>query len=400
MNILFLSIVRFLDIADRGIYTDLIRKFMTEGHKVHVVYPSERRYKEQTGLKIGRDLSLLKVKTLNIQKTGFIEKGLAILILEWQFLYQIKKHYSNIKFDLVLYSTPPITFTNAVKYIKNRDCSTSYLLLKDIFPQNAVDLGLINKGGFLYKYFRKKEKSLYNISDCIGCMSQANVGFILNHNPQINKNKVEVNPNSIEPVLQTLKDDERFSIRLSYGITTSSVVCIYGGNLGIPQGIGFLIQVLLSNKENPNVFFVIVGDGTEYVSIERTINLNKINNVLLKKSLAKPDYDSLLLACDVGLIFLDKRFTIPNFPSRMLSYMEARIPMLAATDVNTDIGKIMEDNEFGFWAESGDLEKFNQNLNSLLIDKNKCRIMGENAYRFMLENYLVRYSYEKIMKRI
>ena len=118
MNILFLSIVRFLDIADRGIYTDLIRKFINEGHTVHVVYPSERRYKEQTGLNIVRDLSLLKVKTLNIQKTGFIEKGLAILILEWQFLYQIKKHYSNIKFDLVLYSTPPITFTNAVKYIK------------------------------------------------------------------------------------------------------------------------------------------------------------------------------------------------------------------------------------------------------------------------------------------
>ena len=56
-------------------------------------------------------------------------------------------------------------------------------------------------------------------------------------------------------------------------------------------------------------------------------------------------------SCDVGLIFLDKRFTIPNFPSRLLSYMQASMPVLAATDVNTDIGKVIEEGESDIGCE-------------------------------------------------
>ena len=47
----------------------------------------------------------------------------------------------------------------------------------------------------LYHYFRKKEKKLYQISDYIGCMSKANVEYILKHNPEIKQERVEVCPN-------------------------------------------------------------------------------------------------------------------------------------------------------------------------------------------------------------
>ena len=89
-----------------------------------------------------------------------------------------------------------------------------------------------------------------------------------------------------------------------------------------------------------DVFFLIVGDGTEFAKIEAYVNEDKPSNVKLMKRLPKEDYDKMVGACDVGMIFLDHRFTIPNFPSRLLSYMQAKIPVLACTDVNTDIGKI------------------------------------------------------------
>ena len=57
----------------------------------------------------------------------------------------------------------------------------------------------------------------------------------------------------------------------------------------------------------------------------------------------REEYDNLVQICDVGLIFLNARFTIPNFPSRLLSYTEIGKPVLAATDENTDIGKIIEE---------------------------------------------------------
>ncbi|WP_435524943.1 hypothetical protein [Chryseobacterium indoltheticum] len=103
--------------------------------------------------------TILRVKTFNVLKTNIIEKGIGTLAIEYQYLNAIKKYLQNTKFDLVLYSTPPITFVKVIKYIKNRDGAFSYLLLKDIFPQNAVDMKMLKKDGVLHKMFLKKEKN-------------------------------------------------------------------------------------------------------------------------------------------------------------------------------------------------------------------------------------------------
>jgi len=399
MKILFLSIVKFNSINERGIYTDLIRKFKSEGQDIYVVYPTERRFNEKTDLLLKDGIHILKIKTLNIQKTNLIEKGIATLVLEYQFLFHIKKNFPNVKFDLVLYSTPPITFTTIVNFIKKRDGAKSYLLLKDIFPQNAVDLGFLKMNSILHIFFRKKEKDLYNISDHIGCMSPANLDYLLSHNKYINPNKVSINPNSIEPISINLTEDEICNVRLKFGIPNHLTTFLYGGNLGKPQGIEFLIQVLISNS-NSKSFFVIVGDGTEFAILQKSIADFNLKNVLLLKSLSKNEYDQLLSACDVGLIFLDKSFTIPNYPSRLLSYMEAKIPILAATDKVTDLGRIMEENEYGLWSESGDIAAFNTNLNKLICDKALRSFLGENGHSFLLKEYLVNGSYEKIINSI
>ncbi len=161
LNIIFVTIANIERVSDRGIYTDLLRKFRDEGHNVVAVSPIERRYKRPTSLIDDVGIKNLKVKTLNQQKTNLIEKGLGVLFVEYQFRRAIKKYLGNIKFDLILYSTPPITFTQVVKYIKKRDAAKSYLLLKDIFPQNAVDLKMIKPKGWLFSFFKKKEKDLY-----------------------------------------------------------------------------------------------------------------------------------------------------------------------------------------------------------------------------------------------
>ena len=248
MKILFLTVVRINEISTRGIYTDLIRKFVEEGHELFIVTPTERRYKEKTSLINNNNVTILRIKTLNIQKVNILEKGLSTLLIEKQFLRSIKRRLPKIQFDLVLYSTPPITFTKVVRYIKQKDGAKSYLLLKDIFPQNAVDLGILKQGSLIHKFFRKKEKVLYSVSDYIGCMSPANARYVCKHNPEINPDIVEVNPNSIEPAESSITPKQRVLIRQKYLIPADSTVFIYGGNLGKPQGIGFLIDVLNSQK--------------------------------------------------------------------------------------------------------------------------------------------------------
>ncbi|MDA1587150.1 glycosyltransferase family 4 protein [Bacillus cereus group sp. TH230-1LC] len=399
MNVLFLTLLDFSTIKEKGIYTDLIREFTNNGKNVYIISPTEKRKRQKTKLIDEGNCKILKLQIGNIQKTNMIEKGISTLTLESKFLKGIKKYFSDVKFDLVLYSTPPITLQKAVEYVQKRDNAKTYLLLKDIFPQNAVDLGMIKKkgiGSLLYKYFRTKEKKLYSISNYIGCMSQANVNFLLQNNPEISPDIVEVCPNSIEPLI--VKKDVRKSneIKAKYKIPIDKTVFIYGGNLGKPQGIDFLIECLKTNKNNNQVHFVIVGAGTEFPKLKTCINKENLTNTQLFSQLPKDEYDILANSCDVGLIFLDKRFTIPNFPSRILSYMQASMPILAATDINTDIGEIIEDGGFGLWCESSNSKSFNEKLNQM-CNRESRESMGINARRYLEANYTARNSYEIIM---
>lgn len=399
MNVLFLSLSGVYDLNAHGIYTDLLREFIKHGHNIYVVTPVERRMGVPTQLVEKENAKILKVKTLNIQKTGIIEKGLGTVLIEKQFLSAIKKYYREVKFDLVLYATPPITLVEPIKYIKKRDGARSYLMLKDIFPQNAVDLGMMKTTGLkglLYKVFRKKEKDLYAISDKIGCMSQANVDYVLKHNPEISPEKVEICPNAIEVVDKRISPEKKKEMRLKYDLPLDRKIFVYGGNLGKPQGIPFLIECLRAEKDNDNVFFLIVGDGTEYGLLENFVNTEKPQNMRLMKRLPKEDYDDLVAACDVGMIFLDHRFTIPNFPSRLLSYMQAGIPVLACTDPNTDIEKVLSTGEFGVWCMAGKVEDFMKNVERMKGEV--ITFMGDCSWAYLLRSYSIGDSYSIIEK--
>ena len=188
MNILFLTLADLNSVDERGIYTDLMREFVAHGHEVFIVSPTERRSGQSTRLIEGERYRILKLRTGNVQKTNMIEKTISTLLLGMQFARAVRKYFSAVRFDLVLYSTPPITLCSAIAYVKRRDGAKTYLLLKDIFPQNAVDLGMLSKHGvkgLLYRYFRMLEKRLYSLSDYIGCMSPANVDYVLKHNPEL-----------------------------------------------------------------------------------------------------------------------------------------------------------------------------------------------------------------------
>lgn len=407
MNVIFLTMAPIKDIKVREIYPDLLRKFVEKGHNVYIVSPRERRLGVATSVKTEGNVSYLGVRTLNLQKTSVIEKGVGQVLVEKLFKYAIKKYWRGVKFDLILYATPPITLLGVVKYLKKTNPQAqTYLMLKDIFPQNAVDIGMMTKTGVkgvLYRYFRKKEKSLYEISDHIGCMSPANVKYVLEHNPEISSEKVEMAPNSVElsaKEMESGKDKaEKYYIRKKYDIPTDKPVFIYGGNLGRPQGVDYIIKCLDAIKDRKDCYFLIVGNGTEYSKLEEWICTNgKKEAVRLMQRLGREDYDIMVRSSDVGLIFLDNRFTIPNYPSRLLNYLECRLPIICATDVNSDMGSIAEENEYGYWCESKKPEDFVALVDKMLQSDRK--EMGERGYKFLKENYLIENTYQAIIKHV
>lgn len=401
MKIIFLSI-SYSEKGRISSYEELLQKFVSIGHEVFVACASEKRKQRKTGITNERGIHVLRISTGNITgNVNLIEKGISTVMIDKQFQKAISRYFANEKFDLILYPTPPITLVGTVTYLKKQNNAISYLLLKDIFPQNAVDLGMLSKTGFkgiIYKIFRNKEKKLYKISDYIGCMSPANVNYVLNHNDFVKKEKIEVCPNCVKLLNDTHTAEEHKEIREKYGLPLDKTIFVYGGNLGKPQGIDFFISCLKEVKNVDEAFMLVVGGGSEASKIKLFINENNINNAMILDSLPKQDYELLTDACDVGLVFLDYRFTIPNFPSRILSYMQRSKPVLVASDPNTDMGQIVEENGFGWSCFSNDSKKFVECIHKAL--KSDLKSMGLIGRMYLEENYNVDKVYKIVINHI
>lgn len=398
MNVIFLTLANVYDINDHDIYQDLMRCFVEHGHEVYVVTGAEKRKGLETSLYKSCGCNILRVQVGNQSECSLIEKGISTVLLQRYYWKAINKHLIGINFDLILYATPPITLMPLVKRLKHQHNCKTYLMLKDIFPQNAVDLGMIGRGGMLHRYFVRQEKELYKVSDYIGCMSEANVNYLIKYN-DVSREKVEICPNALLPrKIETLSRDEQHYLKEQYGIPEDRLVFVYGGNLGKPQGILFLIECLKATKSDSEIFTVIVGSGSEFKTLEDALSIEQIDNVLLLNRLPRDDYFKISSLADVGMIFLDYRFTIPNFPSRILPYMENEIPVACVTDTVTDIGYIVEENGFGWKCNSNSTKSYIDLVEK--VKKSDLVAMGRKGRDYLEKVYNTENCYKVITEKV
>jgi glycosyltransferase involved in cell wall biosynthesis len=273
-------------------------------------------------------------------------------------------------------------------------------MLKDIFPQNAVDLKMLSKRGIkgiIYLYFRLMEKKLYSVSNKIGCLSQANVDYIASNNKDINPDKLLVFPNSV--FVRDKEFNKKDSIREKYNIPENKCIFLYGGNLGKPQGIKYFVSAIKNLKSFDSAFFIIIGKGTEKTLIKNELKSNP--NTLVLDFVPREEYDVFLQNTDVGIVLLDPCFTIPNYPSRILAYMENSKPILAATDNVTDIRSLIESEaKCGKWNNTADIETFVNNIKWFCENKEKRKELGVNGRKFLEENFNVEKNNINLLEKI
>lgn len=406
MNVLFLTISNIKDFESRSLYIDLVKQFISQGHYVTVLSGCENRFRkidDKDYYSCGDAGEIYKVFIPDITRVkSTIKKGIGLLSLIPAYRRITKKAMRHKTYDLVVYGSPPVTIYSAISAVKKKQGAFSYLLLKDIWPYDCLyDNTLSKKGlkGIAFYTLAMMARELYKASDCIGVMSPANVQFLHENEPSIPLKKIEVNPNSIQPFKAECDESKRNELREKYGIPKDKVVYIYGGNLGTPQGLEFAMESVKASSVVSDAFFVFVGSGTKRKWIEEYIARENLGNILLLDAMPKDEYETLVFACDVGLIYLNHKCLSPNYPSRLLPYMQARLPVICATDPYTDVGKIAQDNEYGIWCESDNTSAFVSCIKKL-NQENIRTPMGLNAYEYLMNNYTVENSYNIIMSRM
>ncbi|MBT8185876.1 MAG: glycosyltransferase family 4 protein, partial [Eudoraea sp.] len=262
---------------------------------------------------------------------------------------------------------------------------------------NAVDLKMMRKGSLIYRYFRNMEKKLYRISDSIGCMSPGNIEFVIRHNPEVEQKKLHLLPNwaAYYPMLTA---EQVSKIRYDYGLKDKFIV-MFGGNIGKPQKMENVVALAKACKDFEDIFFLIIGGGTEKEHLENLLEQEQLKNIRLQGFLSKKEYAEVLQIADVGLISLSEEFTIPNYPSKSIAYFNAKKPILASVDLNTDFGKQMEEIGAGLWAEAGKTAKLKELLLHLYKNPDLREEMGEKGHSYMVDNLLTSKAYQTIICR-
>ena len=403
MKVLFISLDDFSSFESKGTYVDFLRVFLKNKHEVFAVSPTSI---SSTELFIDENNGhIIKPFTMNSQKVGFIKKGLAIFDIPRKIMSSIKKCglFKKNQFDLIIYATPPVTIAPVIAKLKHKNpLAKTLLLLKDIWPQVAIDVGILNKNGIkgmLTRIIGRYERKIYAVSEYIGCMSKANVDY-LNAHYSLNAHVFEC-PNSMEPFPNSISHQQSVNyLSNKFNIDVANkIVLLYGGNLGIMQGIPFLIDCITATSSLDNIITIICGGGTEYSTIEKAICKNNIKNCILINGLPRNEFEKLVAASDYGLVFLNWKATTPNFPSRILPFMNASKPLIVCTDTATDLGTIACQNAFGYWVPSNDSAAYFNLIKSLLKDDSYEK-MCDNSKSFFTKHYTSSTTYELIMKEI
>ncbi|MGL5149157.1 MAG: glycosyltransferase family 4 protein [Clostridium sp.] len=401
MNILFLYLRHSENPMDSTLTKDISDEFHKQGHNVKVVTLLEKKYNRETELKVENGYPVLRVKTGNyFDSVGKIEKGITALTMPRDLEAAIKKYFRDEKFDLIYTHTPFISNAKLVNNLKNYFNCKSCLHLWDIFPQNAKDIGLLNNK-ILLKFFEIGEQKMYDAFDYIGCMSKGNLEYMKTRDSKFNLDKYFILKNWAQ--IKEIFIFDKKEIREKYGYTENDFICIFGGNMGKPQRLENILELAKKSLENSNIKFLFVGKGTERASLENKVKIENIMNVKFLDYIPREDYELVTASADLGIVSLDERFTVPNFPSKTTDYFKLKLPILASLDscASRDYGNFLQNEvKGGLFAEAGNSEELYKQLLKLVNDKDLREQLGNNGRKYYENELGVDKAYETIMKTI
>ena len=380
--------------ASARMMQDLALEFGEMGHSVDVITMVENS-EEYKGLETAyfkqERTQVLRIRTLKLRNVSFIRRAIAEELIPYAVNYKSCRYLGKKSYDLIVAYSPPINIYKVIKKYKDKSKCKVYLILRDIHPQTGKDLGII-KNELIFNFYRKKEKKLYVICDYIAAQSPANKKFLLDNNG-IDEKKVDVIYNWKRK--DKPKQVDRVDYRKIYGLEGKSI-CLYGGNMSISQDLMELLDLAGEVSCSEDAVFLIIGFGPQRDMLMEEARRRGLKNVRFEKPLSLEEYDSLVMNCDIGIIHLNRSFKTQNFPGKLLDYMNAGIPVVAAVNPGNDIDEIIGRAECGYVCESGDLPSFKEKLLRLLRDRDLRLWMGANGKEYLQRNF----SAEQVCKKI
>jgi glycosyltransferase involved in cell wall biosynthesis len=355
---------------------DLAAEFLRLGHQATVLAPDDG-IGQAAEVTCEEGIEVIRVRSGKLKTAPGLLRAVNEAVLSRVIWKRARPHLEGRHFDLIVYYSPTIFFGPLVTRLKRLYGCTSYLVLRDIFPQWALDTGVLKKG-LVYRYFKAREQENYEAADVIGVESPGSLDYFRKEGAD-GKYRLEVLYNwcAIEEMAPPRE------IRTRLGLA-GKVVFFYGGNIGPAQDAACFVLLAENMRHEKKAFFLLVGDGSEVMRLKGEIASRGLTNIAIHPPVAPDEYRSLLAEFDVGLVSLSRHLQSHNIPGKVLGYLHQGLPILASINPGNDLREMLEQNEAGLVCENGDDEALRRAAERLLGDEAYRRRLGHNA-RALLE---------------
>lgn len=324
----------------------------------------------------------MRVHRFRMPKEGKNPIGRALrysLCLVKQLYWGIKSSYD----ILLLGSTPPINgiLGGLLKKIKKKPF---IYILQDIFPDSLVGTGLAKKGGLLWKIGRVIENFTYRNANMIIVISEDFKRNIMAKGVPEEKIVVIYNWVDEEAVKHVPREENKLFDM--YGLDRKKFYVTYSGNIGLTQNMDMLLEVAKElETEEPDIQFVLIGEGAYKKRVQEIIAEKNIGNVTLLPFQPYEDISHVFSLGDAGLVISKPGVGENSVPSKTWSILSASRPVLANFDEN-ELKSIVAENQCGIFTKAGDKEAFKQAILDLYHDREHCEQLGRNGREFILKN--------------
>ena len=330
---------------------DLGQAFIQEGHQVSIVTP-EPNQTQSIDIQIQEGVQVVRVKCFQTKDVNYIQRTAAELINPFVIWRHLKSSTQmiNQKIDGVIWYSPSIFWGPLVKRLKAHYQCKSYLILRDIFPDWALDLGIIKKGPVFW-FLKAVEKFQYRQADQIGAQSPNNQAYLLHRYPDLS-DKIQVLWNWIGPIKA-----KSCSIDLSKSSLKNRSIFVYAGNMGVAQNMDCLIDLAAKLKSREDIGFLFVGRGSEVSRLRRRATDEAIGNTLFYDEIDSDEIPALYNQCQAGILTLDLRHTAHNIPGKLLTYLRSGLPLLAIVNSGNDLLSLLPSEKVGVAIDNNQIDQ-------------------------------------------
>lgn len=340
---------------------DLSREFVRQGHELTVLLPSadlEKRWEltEMDGVRI------LRLRAPRTKDIGYMRRTINEFLMPFAMQRSLRQSpLSHEKWEGVIWYAPSIFHGPLALSLKRKNNCKGYLIIRDIFPEWAADMGLMSRG-LPYLFFKAISKFQYAVANIIGVQTPGNRRYFENW-AQKGGRKLEVLNNWLDRPADT-----RCSIRLETTILANCKVFVYAGNMGIAQGMDIVLELADKLKERVDVGFLFVGRGSEAKRLKELAGRRGLSKVLFFDEIDPDEIPDLYAQCSIGIVALDPRHKSHNIPGKFLTYMQSGLPVLANVNAGNDLAKLIRDEQVGYVCESNELEELS-GFASILLEQ-------------------------------